>query len=458
MPFRFSGVTFGVPAPRPVGAHLPLAEGVGKHRAPRLHLLGVAIALLLAASMWFYVQRVLVPYQEADAARYARPRGNLSDLYPRWLGARELLLHGRDPYSGEVTREIQVGYYGRQLDPSRPNDPKDQQGFAYPVYVVFLLAPLLKLDFPLLRLAFTWMLAALILATVWLWAKALAWQISRRGMIIFMLLMIGSFPAAQGIKLQQLTIVVSAMIAAAAAALTAGWLAFAGVLLALATIKPQLAVPLLIFLLIWVIGDWSRRWPLLASFAVSLGCLLGASQWILPGWISKFMAALADYRQYTHGTSILESLLTPIGGVVATVGLLLLLAFLGWKLRQAPPGTPPFSIMLALVLAVTVVVIPTWAPYNQVLLVPAIMLLLRDWRGLSRFGRGMRFLYLLVAALVIWPWIATLYLSLASFFEPAAMVQRGWTLPLYTSTLIPFGIMALLGIFGARTETRSATS
>jgi len=58
-----------------------------------------------------------------EGARLERPRGNLSDLYPRWLGARELLLHGRDPYSPEITREIQRGYYGRELDSSRPNDP-----------------------------------------------------------------------------------------------------------------------------------------------------------------------------------------------------------------------------------------------------------------------------------------------------------------------------------------------
>ena len=81
---------------------------------------GLATALLLAASMWFYVQYVLVPYQRADAAAHGRPRGNLSDVYPRWLGARELLLHHRDPYSSDITREIQAGYYGRPLDPARP--------------------------------------------------------------------------------------------------------------------------------------------------------------------------------------------------------------------------------------------------------------------------------------------------------------------------------------------------
>jgi hypothetical protein len=90
-------------------------------------------AALAATSMWFYVDRILVSYQVADAVAHERPRGNLSDLYPRWLGARELLLHHRNPYGDDIAIEIQKGYYGRVLDPTRPGDPKDQQGFAYPV-------------------------------------------------------------------------------------------------------------------------------------------------------------------------------------------------------------------------------------------------------------------------------------------------------------------------------------
>jgi hypothetical protein len=102
--------------------------------------LALLLALLCAGSMWFYVDLVLIGYQVRDAAAHERPRGNLSDLYPRWLGAKELLLHHRNPYSQDISVEIQQGYYGRALDPTRPNDPKDEQGFAYPVYVTFLLA------------------------------------------------------------------------------------------------------------------------------------------------------------------------------------------------------------------------------------------------------------------------------------------------------------------------------
>jgi hypothetical protein len=87
---------------------------------------------LVAAGGWLYVQRVLIAHQISYAETHNRPRGNLSDLYPRWLGARELLLHRRNPYGADISREIQAGYYGRPLDASRDSDPKDEQGFALP--------------------------------------------------------------------------------------------------------------------------------------------------------------------------------------------------------------------------------------------------------------------------------------------------------------------------------------
>jgi len=90
----------------------------------RLYLLLGAV--LAALAMWLWIQRIAIPHQQVESATRGIPRGNLSDLYPRWLGARELLLHRRDPYSPDITREIQQGYYGRVLDASRPNDPKDQ--------------------------------------------------------------------------------------------------------------------------------------------------------------------------------------------------------------------------------------------------------------------------------------------------------------------------------------------
>jgi len=410
--------------------------------------LGLPVALLFAGSMWFYVQQVLIPYQQTDAAYHGRPRGNLSDLYPRWLGARELLLHHRDPYSPEITRQIQSGYYGRALDPDRAEDPKDQQGFAYPVYVVFLLAPTISLPFPVVQAGFRWLLVILTLASVPLWLRVLRWRPPNTVIAVLVILTFGSFAVVQGIKLQQLSLVVSALMAAAAAALVAGHLALAGFLLALATIKPQLALPMAAWLVLWAISDWRERERFVWSLGLTTAVLLAASEFLLPGWIGRFREAVAAYRQYTGGAgSLLEVLVTPILGKIIAYLIMLTVAITGWHVRRAPRDSAAFSTMLALLLAVTLVIVPTFAPYNQVLLLPAVFLIAASWGNLWARSRLTRAACAVGMLFVFWPWLASCGLMLGSLFLPAASVQRVWAAPLYTSLAIP---LAVLGLFTMR--------
>src|SRR5216684_9166755 len=100
----------------------------------------LGIALLLAGGMWLYVQWVLLPFEQERYAAIGQP-ADIGDLYPRWHGTRELLMHGRDPYSAEISQEIQTVYYGHPLDTAGADRGKDEQRFAYPLYVVFFLAP-----------------------------------------------------------------------------------------------------------------------------------------------------------------------------------------------------------------------------------------------------------------------------------------------------------------------------
>jgi len=89
-----------------------------------------------------------MPLPTAPCAKSLRPLSSLD-----W--AQELLLYGRDPYSPEVTREIQAGFYGRPLDPDRPGDRNYQQD-STTVYVAFYLAPTLHLPFAIVRKGFFW--------------------------------------------------------------------------------------------------------------------------------------------------------------------------------------------------------------------------------------------------------------------------------------------------------------
>ena len=266
------------------------------------------LAVLAAASMWFYVDRILVAYQVEDAAAHQRPRGNLSDLYPRWLGARELLRHQRNPYGDDISLEIQKGYYGRALDPAKPDDPKDQQGFAYPVYVVFLLAPLIGLPFHGVQIFFHWLLLGLTAASVGLWLRALRWRVSFLAIAICIALTLGSVPAVQGIKLQQLTLLVAALMAGSVACVASTFLFCGGLLLALATIKPQLAWPLVGWLLLWALSDWRARRRFVAGFALMMTLLLAGAEIVLPGWLRMFAEAIQRYHRYTQNQSVLDQL------------------------------------------------------------------------------------------------------------------------------------------------------
>jgi glycosyl transferase family 87 len=409
--------------------------------------LGLALALLAAVSMWCYADFILIPHQQRQSAALQIPRGNLSDLYPRWLGARELLLHRRDPYSFEVTREIQHGYYGRELNQARANDPKDQQGFAYPVYVVFLLAPTVTMPFEFVQIAFRWFLILLTAGAIPLWVRAIRSRTPFLTMLMWMIFALGSFAALQGIKLQQLTLLVCSLIAGAMAALSAGYLVPAGILLALSTIKPQLVGILAGWLLLWTLADWRSRKKFAISFFATLVALMVGGEWLLPGWISKFRAAAKAYIQYTGGgKSVLDVALGPTLGTFVAVLILVMVAIFCWRQRAAPQPDPAFAWSLALVLAATLAVIPTYAPYNQLLLVPALMLIARDAAAFWKGRRIERWLLFITAFSLLWPWLTAATLCALLPLLSRERLEKLWVLPLASSLWIPVTVLGFTGL------------
>jgi hypothetical protein len=429
----------------------------------------LVLAVIAAASMWFYVIGILRAHQIADAEARQIPRGNLSDLYPRWVGTRALLLHHGNPYSREVTLESQEGYYGRRLDPARPNDPKDQQGFAYPVYVVFLLAPLIGIPFPTLLIAFYWSLALLTAASVLLWLRVLRWQLPLMNVAICIVLTLGSFPAVQGIKLQQLSLLAAVLLAGAVACAASGYLFLGGALLALATIKPQLAWLLVAWLLLWAVSDWQARRRLVFGFGLVMALLLAGAEIVLPGWWRMFAQAIGQYHQYTQNQSVVEVMLDQVigpgaSGAVGRIGgqVLAAIAILAcapplWKVRRERADAAGFSCATALVLALTVLVVPMYAPYNQVLLLPAILLLV--WKREAFLSRSLtrRLAYLVGAFIVGWQWVASLALTAAYWLVSRAWTLEHWSWPFFATFALPVWVFALI-FFYMQGEPRTVHS
>jgi hypothetical protein len=416
------------------------------------------IAILCAASVWFYADQILVARQVKDAAAYARPRGNLSDLYPRWVGARELLLNHRNPYFDDVTVEIQKGYYGRAIDPARPNDPKDREGFAYPVYVVFLLAPLMWWPFHDVQLFFYWLLVSATAGSAWLWLRTLRWSLSWLAILATIGLVLGNLPAVQGIKIQQLSLLVAGLIALAVASISKGHLFAGGVLMALTTIKPQLAWEPVAVLLLWAISDWRKRKGFAIGFAATMALLLIGAEIVLPGWWRFFAEAVRQYHQYTGNQSVVEVTLSEVFGaerkdnlahlsaLLLSMAVVIACGVVLWRFRKVKAEGSNFGHAMALVLALTVVVVPMYAPYNQVLLLPAIFVLLKERKEFVSRMRWRRLGFGIGVVVVVWQWVASVSLVFVYYLISRDRALQGWTWPLFGTFAFPLWIFGLIFI------------
>jgi hypothetical protein len=400
--------------------------------ARALPWLTFAGSLLISFGVWHWAEYILIPANTAQALAKGVPIGNNSDLYPRWLGAREALLHHRDPYGIEVTREIQTGFYGRPLDPSKPSEPLFKESFVYPLYVVFLLTPTLTMPFRTAQGIFRWLLLFLTGCSVPLWMYAVGLRARTLLVIAGIVLVLSTYPAMLEFHMQNLAALAIFLLAAAAAATVRNWLVLSGFLLALATVRPDVSGLLVLWLLLWSLARWKERKRLLYSFAGTLAALVVAADAVSPHWVIRFLAAVREYPAYGAEPSVIQLFLPSFVGKLATAALVCVLVAVCWRWRKALPGSEEFAWALAWVSAVTIAILPKLAGYNQPLLIPALLVLLAHREAIRNAGFVPRFLFRVAFGCQLWQWITALILSLCSLFMPATQLRPAALAPEYT--------------------------
>jgi len=384
------------------------------------------------------MHRVLLPWEHSVNIEFVHLRAQMEDLYPRWAGTRALLLEGKNPYGPEVTHEIQMSFYGHDIQQDyRPGMPTiDEQRFAYPIYVVFLLAPTVHMQFQTLQAVAPAFLVLAVAGSVLLWMSVLRWQAPLPITVAFTLFLLASPQIVQGLRLRQLGLLVAFLIALGTWLVVKGPLVSAGAIFAIATIKPQMVVLPLAWFLFWVIGDLRARWRLLVSFFVSATLLAGAGEWLLPGWTTDFLKGLAAYRKYGPVTTLLQLVLGHRFGTVLGILVVAFVLLYGWTNRKVEAGSTEFSQVLSAFLIGALLALPLMTQFNQTLLIPVVMLLVRDWNKLPKAARIVFF------AVVSWPWVIALALMAVSIhLDPLNH------LPLLPSTLVlffPFLLLVLL--------------
>jgi len=405
------------------------------------------VALVLSGGMAGFFFGLWLPATHRVMVRdgLAGGYGYGNDFYQIWLTSHELLSHPADAYSADMQRQIEVGLYGRPLDRQLPGDAATPfRGDCYPLHASVLALPLAPLSFRLVQIVLSDLLPLAVIATTLLWCSVLGLKVFVSDRVAIAVLALSSLPVLEGLFALQTSLVVALLIAASIFCLRRHQLLLAGALLAVATVKPQLILLLLGWLMAWSISSWKERKRFLLGFAGTAFVLLGVTTWVSPRWFVGWMHSVHEYRRICP-PPLAEFVLGRSVGILASLGLVALTAFVCSKAVREGAKSESFTVASVLVIAVTVVVLPsTVAVYDQFLLFPAVVWLCLRRESL-RCRLPLRLLGVVTAAALAWPWIGAGVMLILAGIAPGIVHQPGvLLLPLGTAASVPFGIVGLL--------------
>lgn len=304
-----------------------------------------------------------------------------NDFFSRWYGAQALLLEGRNPYSLDVTAEIQ---------PIIGIDPREvgRGGFNYPLHVIFLFWPLVYLSYPwaqaIWMVTLQWFTVGAVVAMMgWLRRKPAVSEL-----VVVILATLSFYVVVRSIFLGQFTLPVTFFLAAALWALQQKRDATAGVLLAATSIKPQMVLFVGIWLVLWALGQ--RRWRFLGGVVGGGALFLVAAMALFPPWPLAFIEDVGRYTRFAGGRNPLAMLLQIIWqghpGWVFTLAVALLLAGMGsvWWQAWRRPGDPSRRALFWSIVVGILITFQTGTTNQTLLLIP---LFAWSYQAARRWGK-----------------------------------------------------------------------
>ena len=411
------------------------------------HVLSLCLLCSFCVGYYFFELFLPAAHEGAESRELAGGYEYGNDFYQIWITTHELLDHRIDPYSPAMQQKIETGLYGRTLDRSARRDAAvPYRGNSYPLQANLLLSPLGLLSFEDVRIVLSVLLPICVAVGVVCWCWAYGLNLSGYSLASLIVIALGTCPVLEGIYALQPTLIVAAIIAGAMLLLRRNRLVWAGILLALGSVKPHLIAPFVVWLALWSISDWSRRRAFLISFVLASAGLLLATQIWVPGWWLGWWHSLSAYRE-VNTPPLVRLVLGTATGYLATFLLLIFALAAAIRFRRSDPDSSSFLLVSALVLAITVVVgSSSIAVYDQFLLFPAILWLWCERRAILRSGWPGRVITLLAIGTFLWPWAMASLLTVTSPVLPWARSFRAVLLPLATAASFPLIALLLLSL------------
>jgi hypothetical protein len=328
------------------------------------------------------------------------PGGN--DFLVHWVGTQTFIKEGISPYSDQVALKIQELVYGRPA-----LEGEHELRVAYPFYSIFLFLPFSLIeDFTIARALWMTLLELSIIASVLMMLKIINWKPK---FLITVLVIVFSLFWYHGLR----TIIngnAVALILLAVVFVLYGIKnkqdELVGICLALITIKPQVVIAFILFIVFWALVN--RRYKIIFWFFGTFTALILLGLFLLPSWPMEFLREVFGYPGYNPPGTPATALYEIIPGIGKQLGLLIsiisgLILVTEWHI-----GRKSRQLKIVWVACLTLV-LGQWIniqtdPGNFIVMFPAIILTL--WMTEDRWkNRGQWINILFLAILFFIPWI-----------------------------------------------------
>jgi len=288
---------------------------------------------------------VLVNYQFAKN----NPGGN--DFLAHYVGTRALIYQGISPYGDQVAEEIQIAVFGRLAQ-----EGEIEHRVVYPIYSTLIFAPFALIqDYIIARVAWMTFLEISLIVTSLLALNLFSWKPNMGVLAFYFLFSIIWYYGFRGLVNGNAVVLVSLFFTGALVAIKERKDRIAGLLLAFSTIKPNLAILVVVFVLFWCMYQ-KKNQIILSFFCIMIALVLGGML-VIPNWIVQNLWELIKYPAYNPAGSIGEifgSLFPEIElplRLTISIGFGLLLVYEWWHARQKEFESFLWTICLTIVVS-----------------------------------------------------------------------------------------------------------
>jgi len=303
------------------------------------------------------------------------PGGN--DFLARWMGAHKWLMEGISPYDEKVSLATQNMIYGHPADVSKGEDINH---FVYPLTSMIFFGPFGLLEYLPARALWMTLLQLSLAGLAILSLKLVRWTISPVRMAVMILFSVLWYHGARTIIVGQFAAIEALLLIGALLLIYKEQDGFAGLLLALATTKPQMSYLIIPFVLFWAYSR--QRFTVFSGFFGSLVGIFVASLFFIPNWPVQMIWQIMEYPTYTERIGSMVSILaSSIPGVSRQLSIILYIFFWGYLIVEwilAWGKDRNWFIWTALMtLVLTNFLVSRTATTNYVMLLPAVFMIFK---------------------------------------------------------------------------------